>query len=48
MQSVEYKKIDLKNQRDVVLDIDLEFLIDDFSKWMIEYITQSSQLITNN
>lgn len=48
MQLVEYQKTDLKNDQDAVLNLNLDFLIDEFNRWIVEYITQQSTLIIKN
>ncbi len=45
MQSVEYQKIDLKDYQDIPFEINLDFLIEEFSMWIVEYMTQQSPLI---
>lgn len=45
MQSVEYQKTDLKEHQDILFDINLDFLIEEFSMWIVEYMTQQSSLI---
>lgn len=45
MQSVEYQKTDLKDHQDIPFDINLDFLIEEFSMWIVEYMTQQSPLI---
>ena len=45
MQSVEYQKIDLKDYQDIPFEINLDFLIEEFSMWIVEYMNQQSPLI---
>lgn len=45
MKLAEYQKTELRNHQDVVLDLNLDLLIDEFSRWIVEYITQQSSLI---
>ena len=48
MQLVEYQKTDLKNDQDAVLNLNLDFLIDEFNRCIVDYNTQQSTLIIKN
>lgn len=48
MQLVEYQKTDLKKHQEGTVDLNLDFLMDEFSKWIVGYITQQSSLIIKN
>ena len=48
MQLVEYQKTDLKNYQEGALDLNLDYLMDEFGRWIVDYITQQSPFIIKN
>lgn len=48
MKLVEYQKAELKNHEKGVLDVNLDFFMDEFTRWIVEYITQQSSLMIKN
>lgn len=45
MISIVYKKGELKNKQSLPVDVNLDYLIEDFSQWVVECIVQPSDLM---